>query len=135
MTASSVSFPAAVLMGVFGMSWGIYMAMTHDHTTMPAHAHLNLLGWVSLFLIGVFYRLHPALDRSRAALIQVGIWIVATAVMVGGITLIMNESPIGEPVAAVSSIVILADMLFFGWLVIGNRQPERGSADIPVAAE
>ncbi|PSM18753.1 hypothetical protein [Nitratireductor sp. StC3] len=135
MTASSVSFPAAVLMGVLGIGWGIYMAMTHDHTTMPAHAHLNLLGWVSLFLIGVFYRLHPALDRSRAALLQVGIWIGATAVMVGGITLIMNESPIGEPIAAVSSIVVLADMLFFGWLVIGNRQAQSGSADMPVAAE
>ncbi|MEQ9178895.1 MAG: hypothetical protein RIF44_09290, partial [Nitratireductor sp.] len=82
-----------------------------------------------------FYRLHPVLDRSRAALLQVGVWIVATAVMVGGITLIMNASPIGEPVAAVSSIVILADMLFFGWLVIGNRPAQSGSADMPVAAE
>ena len=40
---------------------------------MPAHAHLNLLGWVSLFLFGVFYQLHPAIDCSRAALVQVAV--------------------------------------------------------------
>ncbi|MVA99444.1 hypothetical protein GN330_19535 [Nitratireductor sp. CAU 1489] len=135
MTASSVSFPAAVLMAAIGMGWGIYMAISKDHSTMPAHAHLNLLGWVSLFLIGVFYRLHPVLDRSRVALVQAGVWIVATAVMTVGIALIMTGSEIGEPIAAVSSIVVFADMLLFGWLVVGNRQSGRADADMPLAAE
>jgi hypothetical protein len=37
-----------------------------DHTTLPAHAHLNLLGWVSLFLFGIDYRLHPSLEGAEA---------------------------------------------------------------------
>lgn len=81
MKASSLSFPAAVLMVVAGMIWGIIMAVSRDHSAMPAHAHLNLLGWVSLFLFGVFYHLHPAIDRSRAALIQVSTWIIGTVVL------------------------------------------------------
>ena len=48
MKASSVSFPAAVLAVIVGMIWGIVMAISRDHSAMPAHAHLNLLGWVSL---------------------------------------------------------------------------------------
>ena len=31
-----------------GTSWGLYMSVTHDFATSPAHAHLNLLGFVSL---------------------------------------------------------------------------------------
>src|SRR6185437_4655401 len=78
MKASSVSFQAAVVFVIVGMVWGLIMAISGDHSAMPAHAHLNLLGWVSLFLFGVFYHLHPAIDRSRAALVQVVVWIVGT---------------------------------------------------------
>ena len=55
MKASVLSFRAAVVMVVAGMIWGIVMAITEDHSTFPAHAHLNLLGWVSLFLFGIYY--------------------------------------------------------------------------------
>src|ERR1700742_1406346 len=74
--ASSLSFQAAVVLVVSGMIWGIAMGISGDHAAMPAHAHLNLLGWVSLFLFGIFYHLHPATDRSRTALTQVLVWIV-----------------------------------------------------------
>ena len=75
MKASSLSFLAAVIAAVTGMAWGLIMGILENHVTMPAHAHLNLLGWVSLFLIGIFYHLHPALDQSRIALVQVCVWI------------------------------------------------------------
>ena len=84
MKASSLSFQAAVVLVVAGMIWGIVMAASGDHAAMPAHAHLNLLGWVSLFLFGIFYHLHPALDRSRAAMVQVWVWIVGTVILFGG---------------------------------------------------
>src|SRR5215470_2752840 len=118
MKASVLSFRAAVVMVVAGMIWGIVMAITEDHSTFPAHAHLNLLGWVSLFLFGIFYRLHPAIDRSRTAMVQVVVWIVATVAMVAGIGLIHSGRAIGEPIAAVSSLAVLADTLLFGWLVV-----------------
>jgi peptidoglycan/LPS O-acetylase OafA/YrhL len=122
MKASSLSFQAAVVLVVAGMIWGIVMAASGDHAAMPAHAHLNLLGWVSLFLFGIFYHLHPAIDRSRAALVQASIWIVATIVLSIGVGLVHTGHDIGDPIAAVSSIVILADMLLFGWLVF-RREP------------
>src|ERR1700726_2476503 len=80
MKASILSFRAAVLMVVAGMIWGIVMGISQDHSTLPAHAHLNLLGWVSLFLFGIYYHLHPAVDLNRLALVQVSIWIVGTIV-------------------------------------------------------
>jgi hypothetical protein len=118
MKASSVSFPAAVLMVVAGMVWGIVMAVTQDHSAMPAHAHLNLLGWVSLFLFGIFYHLHPAIDRSRTAMVQVGLWIVGTVVLTIGVGLVHTGYPGGDPIAAIGSLIVLAAMLLFGWLVV-----------------
>jgi uncharacterized membrane protein len=68
MRASKLCFLAAVLAAIAGMLWGLDMAISENHAAAPAHAHLNLLGWVSLFLFGIFYRLHPSLDATKLAL-------------------------------------------------------------------
>lgn len=135
MKASSVSFPAAVLMVIAGMIWGLVMAITRDHSAMPAHAHLNLLGWVSLFLFGVFYHLHPAVDRSRAAIIQVTAWIIGTVVMTIGIGLIHTGHAVGEPFAIGGSLTVFAAMLLFGWLVVRREHTARALRASAVPAE
>jgi cbb3-type cytochrome oxidase subunit 1 len=117
MRASKLCFLAAVLAAIAGMLWGLDMAISENHAAMPAHAHLNLLGWVSLFLFGIFYRLHPSLDATRIALAQVWVWIIGTIVMAIGIGLISTGTTSAEPIAAVGSLIVLADMLLFAWLV------------------
>jgi hypothetical protein len=117
MKASILCFRAAVLLAIAGMIWGIVMGVSQDHATLPAHAHLNLLGWVSLFLFGVYYHLHPAVDRSALASLQVWIWIAGTIIMTIGVGLVHSGHEIGDPIAAVSSLLVLVDMLIFGWLV------------------
>ncbi len=118
MKASSLSFVMAVAVALVGMAWGLHMAISQDHSTLSAHAHLNLLGWVSLFLFGVFYRLHPALDGARIARLQVLIWLAGTAILTVGVAMIHSGRPSGEPYAGVGSIMVFADMLLFGWLVL-----------------
>ena len=63
--ASSLRFRAAVPFAIAGMAWGISMAISNDHAAMPAHAHLNLLGWVSLFLFGICYFRQSANSAAR----------------------------------------------------------------------
>jgi cbb3-type cytochrome oxidase subunit 1 len=117
MRASKLCFLTAVLAAIAGMLWGLDMAISENHAAMPAHAHLNLLGWVSLFLFGIFYRLHPSLDATKVALAQVWVWIVGTIVMAVGIGLVSTGTTRAEPIAAVGSLIVLADMLLFAWLV------------------
>ena len=50
-------FMMAAIYIVIGTFWGMYMRITHDFATSPAHAHLNLLGFVSLAIMGGFYAL------------------------------------------------------------------------------
>ena len=117
MRASKLCFLTAVVAAIAGMLWGLDMAISENHAAMPAHAHLNLLGWVSLFLFGIFYRLHPSLDATKVALAQVWVWIVGTIVMAVGIGLVSTGTTSAEPIAAVGSLIVLADMLLFAWLV------------------
>ena len=126
MKASTLSFQAAVVFVIAGMIWGIIMAISEDHSAMPAHAHLNLLGWVSLFLFGVYYRLHPSLEGAKSAIGQVWAWIIGTIIVTIGVGLLHTGHAIGDPIAAVGSFVVLFDMLLFGWLVF--RGPDKAVA-------
>ena len=131
MKASILCFRAAVLMAAAGMIWGIVMGISQDHATLPAHAHLNLLGWVSLFLFGIYYHLHPAVNRSALASLQVWVWITGTIIMTIGVALVHSGHEIGDPIAAVSSLVVLVDLLIFGWLVFRSEPAELTTRTVP----
>ena len=135
MKASILSFRAAVLMFIAGMIWGIVMAISQDHSTLPAHAHLNLLGWVSLFLFGIYYHLHPTVDLNPLATRQVWVWIVATIILTIGVGLVHSGHAIGDPIAGVASLAILADALLFGWLVFRGEPVESTRRQSAVPAE
>ncbi len=92
MTIDTRFFRAAVIYALVGMAGGIYMAASHDHSLTPAHAHWLLLGWVSMFLYGVFYRLFPTASRTLAAWHW---WIanIGLIVMVAGIVIIYSGAP------------------------------------------
>jgi uncharacterized integral membrane protein len=60
-------FTTAALCGLIGMGWGSYMGASQDHSLLPAHAHLNLLGWVSLAIMGTFYALVGERASGRLA--------------------------------------------------------------------
>lgn len=133
MNASSLSFKTAAIFAIAGTTVGIIMAASHDHSVMPAHAHLNLLGWVSLFLIGVYYRLNPELDASRAALLQVGVWIFGTIVLTIGVAVLHLGYAAGEPVAVIGSLTILTDMLVFAVLLFRPHQGRGGVGSLAPA--
>ncbi|QFU14916.1 hypothetical protein [Microvirga thermotolerans] len=117
MKASTLSFRLAVLFVVAGMAMGIGMAASQNHAIMPAHAHLNLLGWVSLFLFGIYYERRPALDASRLARIQVWLWSAGTVVLTVAVAAIHLGYTAMDPVAALASLVVLAAILLFGYFV------------------
>lgn len=130
MTASSLSFKLAVLFVITGIAMGIGMAASQDHAIMPAHAHLNLLGWVSLFLFGIYYERRPALDMSRLAIIQVALWSIGTVVLTIAVAAIHLGYTAADPIAALASLIVLAGMLLFAYFVF---RPARYLTPAPTA--
>lgn len=52
---------------VVGVLLGLYMGANQDFRFTHVHAHLNLLGWVALGLIGLIYHQHPQLQHGWLA--------------------------------------------------------------------
>src|ERR1700736_6694595 len=66
----SLMMCVSVVVLLLGMLAGIAMGIQQNFTLAPAHAHLNLIGGVLLFLFGLFYRLFPAAGTTLLARIQ-----------------------------------------------------------------
>ena len=120
MSASSLSFRIAVLFVVIGMIVGVYMAASHEHALAQAHAHINLIGWVSLFLIGLFYERRPQLDKSAGARWQVILYSIGAVVTNASLAALLLGNTGAEPGAAVGSFIVLGSMIWFAWLVFRN---------------
>ena len=50
-------FLASALFGLAGMYWGSVMGESGDHSMLAGHAHLNLIGWLGMAVMGTFYAL------------------------------------------------------------------------------
>lgn len=118
-----IFFAAAALCVTGGMVWGIIMAASGDHALASAHAHLNLVGWVTLALFGVYYQLTPQAAATRLAKAHVGLALLGVALMVPGIVMVLTQR--GEGVAIAGSMITLASMLVFLFTVVrhGFGQP------------
>ena len=91
-------------------------------------------GFLSSFF-GIYYHLHPAIDHSALASWQVWIWIAGTIILTVGVGLVHSGHEIGDPIAAVSSLLVLADTLFFAWLVFRPEPSKLISQPSSVPAE
>jgi hypothetical protein len=111
-------FAAATLCVTGGMFWGIQMSVSGDHSLMGAHAHLNLVGWVTMGLFGIYYAVTPIAAGSRLATIHFGVALAGVVLMVPGIVMALRDT--GEAVVAIGSILTALSMLIFLFTVFRN---------------
>ncbi|UWQ16292.1 hypothetical protein [Jannaschia sp. M317] len=102
---------------LIGMGWGIQMSATGDHTLSPAHGHLNLLGWVSMAIYGVYYALTPQVGRGWV-MGHFGLSLLGLIILVPGIAMAISGS--GEALAKVGSVVWVLSMVVFVVTVLRN---------------
>lgn len=96
----------AVLYFVAGVGFGLYMAATHDFAIAPVHAHVNLIGWVSLSLAALIYKAYPAAAASTLATAHFWLSIVALPVLASMLYLFLRGNTAIEPVLALGSFAI-----------------------------
>lgn len=109
-----------VLAVLIGMVWGIVMAASQDHTLAPAHAHLNLLGFVLFSVFAIYYHVVPEASSMRLARIHCLLSVAGLIVMVPGIALAI--SGVTEAGAILGSFLTLGGMVCFGIVVLRSRQ-------------
>ena len=117
-------FRISVSLGLIGIVLGIVMGIRQDFALMPAHAHLNLLGFVTLFLSALYYRVVPEAAASTLARYQAIVSVIA-CVLLGG-----HER--FEPVVVAGALTVLLGMALFAVIVFRTSGQERA---MPVGAE
>lgn len=123
-------FVSAAFYALVGMAMGIFMAASHDHTLSPAHAHLNLLGWVSMGLYGLFYHAAPAIAAKRIARAHIVLATLSVWLLIPGVAL--ANLGLNEGLAVIGSLATIASMAMFFFIVVTSRKAL--VADNPVLA-
>jgi hypothetical protein len=93
---AAIYFAVAVAMGV-------YMGASHDHSLYPLHAHLNLLGWVSMALFGLLGKAFPAIADNVLAKLHFWIYNIALPVMAFALFRVLKGNVGMEPVLGMAS--------------------------------
>jgi hypothetical protein len=120
-------FAIATVYVLIGMGFGIFMGASQNFTLAPAHAHLNLIGWVTMALYGTFYALAREASQKLAWAV---FWLnnVAVSVMFPSLAMVLTQgesSPFLLPLI-VSEFLALVAMLCFAlsvWSVLMKASP------------
>jgi hypothetical protein len=96
-----------------GMLAGIAMGIQQDFTLAPAHAHLNLVGGVLLFLFGLYYQLVPAAGNNPLAKLQGWLHIAGAILFPAGVAIVVLKGTSFLAVPIVGSLIVVAAMALF----------------------
>lgn len=114
---SEYYFRSAILFLIVGIGIGIHMSISQNHNVIGAHAHINLLGWVTSALFAGYFALNPAKASGRLPLIQYVVYTAGVVLMGASLYLLLAGNTALAPVVAVSSLITFAGVLLFAWIV------------------
>jgi hypothetical protein len=100
-----------------GMLAGIAMGVEQNFTLAPAHAHLNLVGGVLLFLFGLYYKMVPAAGTTTLAKVQGWLHMIGAILFPAGVAVVLLKGPSFEAAPIAGSLIMVAAMGLFAVIV------------------
>ncbi len=125
---SSLLLRTSIVLALCGMIFGISMGIQQDFMLAPSHAHLNLVGFVMLFLAGLYYRVVPQAEASMLANIHAALAGIGAIVFPIGIALVLARGQAFAPFAIGGSLIVLAATLCFAVVVFRSSALARSAA-------
>jgi hypothetical protein len=113
-----VFFLAAVLCVMTGMSLGIWMGIAQQFQFAPVHAHLNLVGWATMALFAIYYRLTPQAAQGWLPRVHAVLAIVGIIGMASGLAGEIAGHEEFMPALLAGSLLTAASMLLFLFTVV-----------------
>ena len=102
-----------VLSALVGMTLGVWMGANQDFVLRPVHAHINLLGFASMMLFGLFYRAFPAAARGWLPMTHFVLSVLGFLILMPSLTLMLLQRPLFLPGMIASEIMLVASMALF----------------------
>src|SRR5574338_247209 len=111
----------ALLCLLVGECFGIWMSQDSERFSLhPAHAHLNLAGFVTLTLYGLIHRAYPQLASATLAPVQCLLAIAGAIIMPPGILIAITSGEQNPMWAIIGSLGVLLGTLLFAIMFIGK---------------
>lgn len=107
----------SVVVLLIGMLAGIAMGISQNFVLAPAHAHLNLVGGVLLFLFGLYYRLIPGAGATLLSKVQGSLHILGAILFPAGVALVLLKGPSFEVAPIAGALTVVAAMTLFAVIV------------------
>ncbi|MFB9269927.1 hypothetical protein ACFFWD_43550 [Bradyrhizobium erythrophlei] len=115
----------SILLALIGMAMGVAMGIKHDFALAPAHAHLNLLGFVALFLFGLYYQAAPEAAASVLGRVQAWTAVVGAVIFPIGIAAEVLGEPTLKPLVVAGSMIVFAGTALFAAVVFRHSPAHR----------
>ena len=110
------------------MTWGLWMGANEQMVTYPAHAHLNLLGWLGLAMMGGFHALAAGRVPHALAWANFALSAGGAVVLPVGIALILLGHVGATPLAIFGGLLAIAGLLaFLAVILVAWVKTERAS--------
>jgi hypothetical protein len=126
---ATVLLRLGTLFALCGMALGIAMGIRQDFTLAPAHAHINLVGFVGLFLAGLYYRLVPEAAASALAKVQAIAAIMAAVIFpvgIGGV--LLSGGDVFELITVIGALLVFGGMALFAVIVFRTSGSGRAAS-------
>ena len=114
---SQLFFKAATIFLIVGVAVGLHMGISENHSAMPAHAHINLLGWVTSALFGGYYALEPSKAEWRLAMVHFVVYVIGMVIMLPALYLKYTGYPEFEPLLAGGSMIVALGIVIFSYVL------------------
>lgn len=104
----------SVLYFAAGVLLGFAMGILHDFRFTSVHAHINLLGWISMALFGLIYHFYPKAALTKLARTHFWLHNIGLPVMMAAISVqICTGYTALLPAAIIGSFLIVIGVLLF----------------------
>jgi hypothetical protein len=111
---SAAFFLTGGLFVLTGMLGGMWMGANEDFRLMPVHAHLNLVGWVTMALFGGFYALTAKTYSKRLAWTNYALSLLGVVVMIPMLAVfLLTHNTALVPFMALGETITVASMVVF----------------------
>lgn len=97
-----------------GVLLGMLMGIIQDFRLASVHAHLNLLGWVSMAIFGLIYHFYPHAAETRLAKLHFWLHNIGLPLMQGGLAIeLISGNSAMLPLVIVSSLLVVIGVILF----------------------
>lgn len=98
---------------LLGLFVGMYLGISKDYSVISAHAHINLLGWMSMALCGFIYIRYGEAISTRSAAIHFWGHNIGLPVMMLSLVAMAKGYTAAAPGISVGALLLVASLTLF----------------------